>query len=72
MVKKMNELLTEINWALIAPLVLLDILLKTVAVIAWVRQRKEGNVSLVWLLVILLINLAGPIIYFVFGRRDTY
>lgn len=72
MVIEMWESLSDINWALIAPLIGLDILLKIVAVIAWVRQRNEGDVSWIWLPVILFVNLVGPIIYFVFGRRDTY
>ena len=68
----MWESLNDVNWALIAPLIGLDFLLKVIAVIAWVRQRNEGNVSWVWLPIILFISLIGPIIYFIFGRRDTY
>jgi len=68
----MFESLSDINWGLIAPLIGLDVLLKIIGLIAWLRQRNEGEVSWLWLPVILFVSLLGPIIYFIFGRRETY
>lgn len=34
------------------------------------RQRYDNNTFVVWLLIILLVNIIGPIIYFVVGRKE--
>ena len=34
------------------------------------RERVTGGNKVVWILVIVLINLIGPIIYFIFGRKE--
>jgi len=68
----MFEALNDINWALFAPLIGLDILLKIIGIIAWIRQRNEGTANWLWLPVILFISLFGSIIYFIFGRREVY
>lgn len=64
--------LNDVNWALFAPLIGLDIILKVIALIAWIRQKYESHVSWIWVPIILFVNLIGPIVYFVFGRRETY
>lgn len=64
--------LNDINWALFAPFIGLDIILKVIALIAWILQKNENQVSWIWLPVILFVNVIGPIAYFIFGRRETY
>lgn len=34
------------------------------------RERVKGN-KVIWILVVVLINLIGPIVYFLFGREET-
>jgi len=52
------------------PLLILEIVLLAVAVIDLDRREHvTGNNKLVWVLVIALIGIVGPIIYFVFGRK---
>lgn len=34
------------------------------------RERVKGGNKLVWALVILLVNLVGPIVYLVWGRNE--
>lgn len=68
----MFETISQLNWALIAPFLGLDFLLKVIATIAWVRQRRDSTAPWFWLPIILFINLLGPIIYFIFGRREIY
>jgi hypothetical protein len=35
------------------------------------RERVKGNNKVVWILVVVLINLIGPIVYFLFGREEA-
>ena len=52
------------------PLLVVEIVLLFVAIIDLDRrQYVTGNNKLVWVLVIVIIGIIGPVIYFVFGRR---
>ncbi|WP_264738251.1 PLD nuclease N-terminal domain-containing protein [Cytobacillus firmus] len=64
------EFLESINWAILAPIIIIQLILMTVAIIDLVRIEKPNGPKWVWALVILFINLLGPIIYFIFGRRS--
>ncbi len=56
---------------LIVPLVLLEIGLLVWAIIDIVkREHVRGGNKLVWILVVVLVNIIGPIIYFIFGRDE--
>lgn len=55
---------------LLIPVMLIQLALVIIALIdLWKREATRGP-KWVWLLVILLINFIGPIIYFVAGRED--
>ena len=52
------------------PLLVVEIVLLFVAIIDLDRRRYvTGNNKLVWVLVVVIIGIIGPVIYFVFGRR---
>jgi hypothetical protein len=54
----------------LVPLLVLEIVLLFVAIIDLDRRRYvTGGNKLVWVLVIVIISIIGPVIYFVFGRR---
>jgi TctA family transporter len=54
------------------PLLVLEIVLLFVAIIDLDRRRYvTGNNKLVWVLVIVIFGIIGPVIYFVFGRRKN-
>ncbi|MBN8200091.1 MULTISPECIES: PLD nuclease N-terminal domain-containing protein [Bacillaceae] len=63
------EFLESINWAILAPIVIIQLILMAVAIIDLVKIEKANGPKWVWALIILFINLMGPIIYFIFGRR---
>ena len=65
------ELLSEINWAIIAPLFIIQLILIIIAFIDWVKCEQTNGPKWVWLLIILFISTLGPILYFIFGRKDT-
>ncbi len=52
------------------PVVLLQLALWLVALIDLLRRERTRGPKWVWLLVILFVNLFGPIIYLVFGREE--
>ncbi|MGM0776514.1 PLD nuclease N-terminal domain-containing protein [Cytobacillus firmus] len=63
-------ILESINWAIIAPIVIIQLILMAVAINDLVKIEKANGPKWMWALVIIFINLLGPIIYFIFGRRS--
>lgn len=64
------EIINEINWAIITPFIVIQLILMIVALIDWTRIEKTNGPKWLWLIIILLGNLIGPILYFVIGRRE--
>jgi hypothetical protein len=52
------------------PVLLLQLALMTVALIDLIRRPATNGPKWLWVLVIILINMIGPIIYFLAGRRE--
>ena len=65
------EQLVNINWALIAPLVVVQVVLAIVALIDIARIHATNGPKWVWVLVVIVINTIGPIVYFIFGRKTS-
>jgi len=63
--------MTDINWLLVAPLVLIQLVLLVAALIDLIRIRSTNGPKWVWALVIIFINIIGPILYFIFGRKSA-
>ena len=58
-------------WLLIAPLVILQLGLMVLAVVDWARCSRTRYLDRwVWLLIIVLFSLLGPIAYFFLGREE--
>jgi hypothetical protein len=55
---------------LLIPVVLIELALLIVALVDLIRREKAHGPKWAWVLVIILINFIGPIIYFVAGRRE--
>ena len=54
------------------PLVVLELGLLVIALIDVIRREKvTGNNKVVWILLIVLFQVIGPIVYFIFGRQET-
>ncbi|WNF21352.1 PLD nuclease N-terminal domain-containing protein [Mesobacillus jeotgali] len=64
------ELFADINWALLAPILIIQVILLIVAVVDLIKIEKTNGPKWVWAIVILLVNIVGPILYFVIGRRN--
>lgn len=56
---------------IILPLVLLQLILMSVAIINLVKNDRINQTNkIIWALVIVFLNLFGPILYLIFGRKD--
>ena len=55
---------------IILPVIAVGVLLVFIALIDLYRHRKTRKNVLVWALIILFVNVLGPILYFVIGRKD--
>lgn len=64
------NLFNQINWALIAPLIVIELILKVIALIDWSKNKETNGPRWMWLLIILFINFLGSVFYFIFGRRQ--
>jgi hypothetical protein len=52
------------------PILLLQLGLMLVALVDLARRERTRGPKWLWVLVIVFVNLIGPIIYFVFGRDE--
>ena len=64
------DLLSNIPWGLIAPLLVLQFVFAAVAIVDIVRSYETRGPKWVWVLVSLFVNTLGPIAYFLFGRKS--
>ncbi len=46
------------------------ILLPIIAVIDIVRSKFEGNLQIIWIIVVVFFNIIGSILYFLIGRNQ--
>ncbi|EBI2280706.1 negative regulator of sigma-Y activity [Listeria monocytogenes] len=56
--------------ALIVPVILLYLALLLTAIIDLTKNWNERKNPVIWLVVIIVINIFGPIAYFIFGRKE--
>jgi hypothetical protein len=55
---------------LIIPVVLLELGLMIAALVDVLRREKTKGPKWVWIIVVVVLNLFGPIAYFIFGRDE--
>jgi hypothetical protein len=68
-----SDLKTEQVIALLLPLVVLQLGLIVAALYDLEKdeRRVRGGSKLIWVLIIVFVNVIGPIVYFTAGREDT-
>ena len=64
------ELLQDVNWSLVAPLIVLQVILMIAALVSCIKQEETNGPKWMWVLIILFVNILGPILYFVMGRKN--
>jgi hypothetical protein len=66
----MEEILSALPFLI--PLVLLELALLVIALVDVIRREHvTGGNKVVWILVIVLVNFIGPIVYLIFGRKEA-
>jgi hypothetical protein len=67
------DLKTEQVLALLAPIIVIQLGLMIAALLDLEREerRVRGSNKLVWVLVIVFVNVIGPIVYFLAGREEA-
>jgi hypothetical protein len=67
----MPDLSKLLEWLpLLIPIVVLELGLMIAALIDVIKREKTKGPKWVWILVIVFVNLFGPIIYFIVGRDE--
>jgi len=59
------------NLPIIAPILIIQLILIVVAIIDLVRIDQTKGPKWLWVIIILFVNIIGPILYFVIGRRNN-
>ncbi|MDH5159510.1 PLDc_N domain-containing protein [Bacillus sp. Gen3] len=55
---------------LLLPIIILQLILMITALSSLVKQQNTKGSKWLWAVIIIFVNLLGPVIYFVFGRKD--
>jgi len=68
-----SDLKTEQVIALLLPLIVIQLGLIIAALYDLEKEERHvrGGSKLVWVLIIVFVNVIGPIVYFTAGRQDT-
>jgi Phospholipase_D-nuclease N-terminal len=59
-----------INWALIAPILIIEFILLVVAIVDLIKVKETNGPKWLWALIIILMSIVGPVLYFIIGRRQ--
>lgn len=62
--------MSNINWALLMPVIILQVILMTTALVNCIKQEETNGPKWLWIPIILFISLFGPILYFIIGRKN--
>lgn len=54
----------------LVPLILLQVVLMVVALVDLLRRERTRGPKWAWALLVVLVNLIGPVVYLLFGREE--
>lgn len=57
--------------SLIVPLLVLQLVLMTIALVVLVKSDRTRGPKWLWAIIIVFVNMFGPIAFFLFGRRSA-
>lgn len=67
-----TQLISTIDWRLLIPVIAVQLILLAVALIDCIRAERTRGPKMLWIPVIVLVQMIGPVLYFVFGKeRDV-
>jgi hypothetical protein len=56
---------------MVAPLVLIQLVLMIAGLVDWSKRERTRGPKWVWLVVILVFSIIGPVAYFLIGREEV-
>lgn len=67
----MDEIALIKEWIpLLIPIVILELALMIAALVDLFRREKTKGPKWMWILIVVLVNIFGPIVYFLAGREE--
>lgn len=61
----------EFNWQLLIPFIIIQLILMTIALFDLFKKQPDKESKWVWVFIIVVINIFGPVMYFIIGRRNS-
>jgi hypothetical protein len=61
-----NTLLVQI----LLPVIVLQLILVITALVSLFKQEQTNGPKWLWTIIILFINIIGPVLYFIFGKKE--
>lgn len=58
-----------IPWEMIWPLIALQLVLMLFALVGCIKEEETNGPKWMWILVIVAVNIIGPVLYFTIGRK---
>ncbi|WP_019241758.1 MULTISPECIES: PLD nuclease N-terminal domain-containing protein [Bacillus] len=55
---------------ILVPIIILQLILMVTALVSLIKQEETRGPKWLWTIIILFVNLIGPVVYFIFGRKD--
>ena len=55
---------------ILIPILIIQLILLIVSIVDLIRIEKTNGPKWLWAIIILFVNIIGPILYFVIGRRN--
>lgn len=65
------EALQGISWGVIAPIFAIQVILLIIALVDLSKINETNGPKWLWAIIIILASILGPILYFVFGRKQS-
>ncbi|MGM8366009.1 PLDc N-terminal domain-containing protein [Virgibacillus sp. W0181] len=56
---------------ILAPLIIIQLILLITALVDLVKRAHTLGPKWLWVIIIIFVNIIGPILYFVIGRKDS-
>jgi hypothetical protein len=56
---------------IILPVIIIQLILMAVALVDLKKSERVNGPKLMWVFIIIVVNLLGPVAYFIFGRRNN-
>lgn len=62
--------MTEINWTLFAPIIVLQFILQIIALVNCLKTIELHGPKWIWIFIILVGGILGTVFYFILARRN--